>query len=388
MHAKSASVTFAENCRSDSALALHSRNSIQEYPVLQTVPLHVAKSESPQRKLASALLSPLDTKLTKGCSMQLQLMMPAGKLHSADIHSAGLISPKLPISPALSPMEDSKDSFTPYYMSTAQPRAPELQRSSYAPLSSHKQAQTATNASHISSTAAAESPAGLASPGISTGQLTPNTGNNSMELDGRLSDVSTATRIRRSLSTLLTRSSSMLLRKGNSSDSRRAGKRISQEATIPEHTALISSAPATPSACLPAIMVRSSRATSANRKNAAALSPDGAMQSSLANHSSDAALPAAGMAFSSSRFNLAVVNGIVSPLIRNSMVHLKVVMNANTIVIVPMVRTEVFARARERILTKLFGAGYLLWSQSGASSLCAEQMAAIPASRTTVLGAN
>ncbi|KAJ2531587.1 hypothetical protein EV175_007211, partial [Coemansia sp. RSA 1933] len=50
-------------------------------------------------------------------------------------------------------------------------------------------------------------------------------------------------------------------------------------------------------------------------------------------------------------------NGIVSPLIRGSMVHIKVVLDASTIVVVPMMRSEVFARARERILTKFFQGG-------------------------------
>ncbi|KAJ2322997.1 hypothetical protein GGI00_005759, partial [Coemansia sp. RSA 2681] len=39
------------------------------------------------------------------------------------------------------------------------------------------------------------------------------------------------------------------------------------------------------------------------------------------------------------------------------MVHVKVIMDASNITIVPMVRSVVFARARERILTKLFQGG-------------------------------
>ncbi|KAJ2026274.1 hypothetical protein IWW57_003093 [Coemansia sp. S610] len=52
-----------------------------------------------------------------------------------------------------------------------------------------------------------------------------------------------------------------------------------------------------------------------------------------------------------------MANTTTSPLIGNSMVHVKVVMDAANITIVPMVRTVVFARARERILTKLFQGG-------------------------------
>ncbi|KAJ2847684.1 hypothetical protein GGI22_005907, partial [Coemansia erecta] len=60
---------------------------------------------------------------------------------------------------------------------------------------------------------------------------------------------------------------------------------------------------------------------------------------------------------SSSCFSVMLSNSMVSPLVRGSMVHIKVVMDADTIVIVPMMRSEVFARARERILTKLFRGG-------------------------------
>ncbi|KAJ2853075.1 hypothetical protein GGI22_005014, partial [Coemansia erecta] len=62
-------------------------------------------------------------------------------------------------------------------------------------------------------------------------------------------------------------------------------------------------------------------------------------------------------ALSSSCFSVMLSNSMVSPLVRGSMVHIKVVMDADTIVIVPMMRSEVFARARERILTKLFRGG-------------------------------
>ncbi|KAJ2853636.1 hypothetical protein FB639_006506 [Coemansia asiatica] len=63
-------------------------------------------------------------------------------------------------------------------------------------------------------------------------------------------------------------------------------------------------------------------------------------------------------ALSVSHFKVAAVqNSIVSPLIGKSMVHVKVIVDADTIVVLSMMQSIVFARARERILTKLFHAG-------------------------------
>lgn len=62
-------------------------------------------------------------------------------------------------------------------------------------------------------------------------------------------------------------------------------------------------------------------------------------------------------ALSSSAFNVTMTNSTISPLIGNSMVHVKVIVNPDTIIVAPMMRSIVFARARERILTKLFQCG-------------------------------
>ncbi|KAJ2583022.1 hypothetical protein IWW49_005452, partial [Coemansia sp. RSA 1797] len=61
-------------------------------------------------------------------------------------------------------------------------------------------------------------------------------------------------------------------------------------------------------------------------------------------------------ALTTSQFHVSASHTFVSPLIGNSMVHIKVVMDGIAVV-VPMVRSIVFVHARERILTKLLQGG-------------------------------
>ncbi|KAJ1942206.1 hypothetical protein FBU59_003267 [Linderina macrospora] len=65
-------------------------------------------------------------------------------------------------------------------------------------------------------------------------------------------------------------------------------------------------------------------------------------------------------ALSISQFTAGSTMGTLSTLIGNSMVHVKVVLDAQNAVVLVMPRTLVFAQARERILTKFFTAGFPL----------------------------
>ncbi|KAJ1951753.1 hypothetical protein GGI12_006408 [Dipsacomyces acuminosporus] len=66
------------------------------------------------------------------------------------------------------------------------------------------------------------------------------------------------------------------------------------------------------------------------------------------------------LALATSQFNTSGTSGTISPLVGNSMVHVKVVMDPSNTVVIPMARTLVLAKARERILTKFFQGGIAL----------------------------
>ncbi|KAJ1718407.1 hypothetical protein LPJ61_006643 [Coemansia biformis] len=135
-----------------------------------------------------------------------------------------------------------------------------------------------------------------------------------------------ANRIKRSLSTLLQRSSSVLRRGGPGARSPRQ-----PGGGYGGHTRQCSES-------IPRTFARSSSPTPSLEDRAAT--------------AGDIAC-----ALAASHFFVSAANTAVSSLVGNSMVHVKVVMDGDTAVVVPMLRTMVFATARERILTKLFQGG-------------------------------
>ncbi|KAJ2522663.1 hypothetical protein GGI11_001674 [Coemansia sp. RSA 2049] len=287
----------------------------------------------------------LDISKAKDHITHFVLPSPTRNMPPTPVFSTGSISPRIPVSPAVSPNETNVGSFVPYFMTIAEPRALELQRASYASTASHQQAQLNGEAA-CGQAASAKNKTDIAPAYISTGQLTPRTGNNSLELDGpQPSEESTTMRIKRSISTLLHRSSSVLRKSEPTSPSiqSRSARRSSNSDTLQRRS--------------PKSVPVSRTSTELPRsKNAKVTEENGNMPSPTSSHSKDVIAAA----LSPSYFNMVFSNGIVSPLIRGSMVHVKVVMDASTIVVVPMMRSEVFARARERIITKLFQGGVSL----------------------------
>ncbi|KAI9482110.1 hypothetical protein LPJ78_000867 [Coemansia sp. RSA 989] len=213
----------------------------------------------------------------------------------------GLGSPKFPVSPGTT--ETSKlPEFTPYLMDIGQPLAPELQ---------HVPRRRSTGRRGKST----QSPA-IEAP-RPTGHLTPESASSSLESIARPD--TTSTRIKRSLTTLLQRSSSVL-RKRESPEPAARPRRISKSAEP---------------------FIRSCSPTPAPDSRA---SPP---HYNLAYRDLAASLTA-------SRFNVSTSNSLITSLVGNSMVHVKVIMDNGLAVVVPLIRSIVFARARERILTKFF----------------------------------
>ncbi|KAJ2455473.1 hypothetical protein EV183_000805 [Coemansia sp. RSA 2336] len=215
----------------------------------------------------------------------------------------GLGSPKFPVSPGTA--ESKLAAFTPYLMDIGQPLAPELQ---HVP----RRRSTARRGKSTQSP-----PATVSRP---TGHLTPESASSSLESIARPD--TTSTRIKRSLTTLLQRSSSVL-RKRESPELAARPRRVSKSAEP---------------------FVRSCSPTP---------DPDGHASPphyKLAYRDLAACLTA-------SRFHVSASGSLVTSLVGNSMVHVKVLMDNGLAVVVPLVRSIVFARARERILTKFFQGG-------------------------------
>ncbi|KAJ2742544.1 hypothetical protein GGI20_004407 [Coemansia sp. BCRC 34301] len=325
-----------------------------------------SSSTTPSEARASACssssrqLAPLDTTTaSKAPGFHIQLPTPDGQLPPSPPWCAAspveavagvssLLSPKFP-TPAPA-NENDPNAFTPYFMQTAEPRAPELQRQPSARIAPPRRENKLSwpgrrRSSEASSTSPPPASASAsASPPLSpstTGMLTPGAAADCM---GEESE-SSVTMLKRSLSTLLRRSTSIVRRTDSNSRRKVEGGSVSTRSNLSEDTARSQEGSFGASAWsgpqTPADTPSSSQATSPQL--AAATLP----------------LPTSdfGEALTASTFNVRMVNAIVSPLIGNSMVHVKVIMDASNITIVPMVRSVVFARARERILTKLFQGG-------------------------------
>ncbi|KAJ2687722.1 hypothetical protein IWW39_002729 [Coemansia spiralis] len=279
--------------------------------------------------------------MAKTPGLQIQLPTPDERTsHSwcatspIELSTKGLMSPKFP-TPA-EPSENDPDAFTPYFMQIAEPRAPELQRqpSRIAPQHEGRLGWPGSGARRSSESASASPPLSPAS----TGLLTPSAVDSTGEESG-----SSVTALKRSLSALLRRSTSIVRRTDSNSRRRVEGSEGTRGTGSEDRS-------------------RSRAGSSAASPRSAPQTPADTPGSSQAASPQLTAtgLPAAGdfgEALTASTFSVGMANTTTSPLIGNSMVHVKVVMDAANITIVPMVRTVVFARARERILTKLFQGG-------------------------------
>ncbi|KAJ2494016.1 hypothetical protein IWW37_000094 [Coemansia sp. RSA 2050] len=302
----------------------------------------------------SKQLAPLNTSVAKTPGLQIQLPTPDERTSLSwcatspiELSAKGLVSPKFP-TPA-EPSENDPSAFTPYFMQTAEPRAPELQRqpsSRIAPPRRESRLGWPGSGARRSSESATAVSLASASPPLSptsTGLLTPSA---AVDSTGEESSGSSVTALKRSLSALLRRSTSIVRRTDSNSRRKVEGGSgsVSTRGTASEDRlrsqAGSSIASSRSSLQTPADTPGSSQATSP-QLTATSLPP-----------ASDF-----GEALTASTFSVGMVNTTTSPLIGNSMVHVKVVMDAANITIVPMVRTVVFARARERILTKLFQGG-------------------------------
>ncbi|KAJ2354921.1 hypothetical protein IWW50_003568 [Coemansia erecta] len=292
-------------------------------PSLHPEAFRTTKSASPEAQPQYAQkgkLPPLDTAAANAHGFKIQPPSPGepgmfvvgnspSLTHSQDI---ALASPKFPISPRTSD-DDQARGFTPYYMDIVQPKAPELQQ--------QPSRQSSTRRSKRALGTGLQSPE--MSPPITSGSLS-----SSIESMQRQDTEKTAMRLKRSLTTLLQRSSSVLRR--SNSNLRR------QSTTVSRYRRGSRSEEPTP-------FVRSEEPTPP---------PESAMRGPETLRYSDLTT-----ALAASQFHVSAENTLVSPLIGNSMIHIKVVMDDGTAVIVPMVRSIVFARARERILAKLFQGG-------------------------------
>ncbi|KAJ1797587.1 hypothetical protein LPJ59_003043 [Coemansia sp. RSA 2399] len=353
MHSKKTSVTFSQEHNSSGLASLgnsnESKQSSEPSLALPTIsPCPTEKSSNAKAKrFASASL---DISIAKSHIAHLVLPSPTENMASTPLFSTGLVSPTFTVSPTISlavspvfcPGESGVSSFAPYRMAVTEPRAPELQRISYMSIAKHQQTQSIGDFS-CGQLSAAENKADLAAAGVPTGQLTPPTGNNSIELDVRPSNESASMRIKRTISTIVRRSTS-ILRKSDPAPPRLSG---STQRSSSGNTVLSQSPTSASASCFSIVLSRSKSNKGTNTPGYIPPSPPKPSypESVLAT------------ALSSSCFSVMLSNGMVSPLVRGSMVHIKVVMDADTIIIVPMMRSEMFARARERILTKLFRGG-------------------------------
>ncbi|KAJ2809742.1 hypothetical protein H4S07_003083 [Coemansia furcata] len=302
---------------------------------------------------SSKQLAPLDTGLAKAHGLQIQLPTPDERpllswcaTSPIELSVNSLLSPKFPTPPEAS--ESDPDAFMPYFMQTAEPRAPELQRQPsvrIAPPRRESKLSWPGSSTRRSSESASGAASASVSPALSpttTGLPTPSTAIDSIgEEIG-----SSVTMLKRSLSTLLRRSTSIVRRTDSNNRRRMEGSsgNVSTRSNLSEDKSRSQAGSAVASA-------RSSPQTPADSpSDSQATSPQ--LTATVLPPVSDF-----GEALTASTFSVGMANATISPLIGNSMVHVKVVMDAANIAIVPMVRTVVFARARERILTKLFQGG-------------------------------
>ncbi|KAJ2006465.1 hypothetical protein GGI04_001874 [Coemansia thaxteri] len=290
-----------------------------------------------------ALLDIKGSKAQIGLQIQMptpvELQTPYGVPSPIELGANVLLSPKFPTPPTAS--ESEPNAFTPYFMHIAEPRAPELQRQPSvrggAPQQKSKSVKSGgASTRHSSASASIPASASAASSALTSPVLSPCTaadGAGYAELAGRAEEAggTAGSMLKRSLSSLLRRSTSIVRRTDSNNRRKVDGGGLQQAAR--SRSSLQS----------PTDSASSSAATSP-RLAAAAVQPAGGGGDF-------------GEALTASTFSVGLVNASASPLIGNSMVHVKVVMDADTIAIVPMVRTIVFARARERILTKLFQGG-------------------------------
>ncbi|KAJ2710547.1 hypothetical protein H4R19_003693 [Coemansia spiralis] len=243
-------------------------------------------------------------------------------------------SPGFPMSPRTSGGEGAPG-FAPHYMGTDQPKAPELQWPS-GPRAAHVRPKRSmwspiAAAFGYQSGGTPPEPADDAGVSLSLESLPPRDSDNA------------GTRIKRSLSTLLQRSSSVL-RRGD------AGSRSPQRAgTLRRGHSTQNSVSA------PRKFMRSTSPTPP---------PTGLAGSPCSEPGPFTTSDVAG-SLAASQFYVSPASTAVSPLIGNSMVHVKVIMDEDTVVVVPILRMMVFARARERILTKLFQGGVSLVESKG-----------------------
>ncbi|KAJ2801851.1 hypothetical protein H4R21_002641 [Coemansia helicoidea] len=278
-------------------------------------------------KPAGLSLSPIATGSSVVFDDGAQLPTPCETGSAGGTFQAGLSSPKFHFSPRTSG-SDGTPGFTPHYMGTEQPRAPELQW----PSGSHaEQAQPKRPVwSPIAAVFGYQ-------PGSTLAERTSaKEGRISLDSPPQHDGSSTTSRLKRSLSALLQRSSSVL-RRGE------PGWRSPQRAGTARrgHSAQSS--------------VSASRAF---RRSASPTPPPTAGVAPTP-HSAPGMFTASSIAgaLGASQFNVSPASKVVSPLIGNSTVHVKVIMDEDTVVVVPMLLTLVFAKARERILTKLFRGG-------------------------------
>ncbi|KAJ2035045.1 hypothetical protein GGI03_001320 [Coemansia sp. RSA 2337] len=297
-------------------------------------------------------LTPLDTSVAKAHGLQIQLPTPEEApllswcaTSPVELGANGLLSPKFP-TPAEA-NESDPNAFMPYFMQTAEPRAPELQRQPSTRIAPPRRESKLgwPGSTRRSSESASATTSASASPALlptTTGLLTPNIAADSLGEDGG----SSVTMLKRSLSTLLRRSTSIVRRTDSNSRRRVDGgsgnvstrSNLSEDRSRSQAGSSVASTRSSPQT--PADTPSSSQATSP-QLTATSLPP----------------VSDFGEALSASTFSVGMANATISPLIGNSMVHVKVIMDAANIAIVPMVRSVVFARARERILTKLFQGG-------------------------------
>ncbi|KAJ1947944.1 hypothetical protein GGF37_000091 [Kickxella alabastrina] len=215
--------------------------------------------------------------------------------------------------------DEDGDVFTPYIMDRIEPKARELQRSSRFSLLRRQRNSPKMVSSSVT-------PDGMVTPGSTSAS-------SSSSESGHKQEAGSTLRLKRSLSALLHRSTSMIRRSESNIFRKNHTGGSANDSWEQAHT--------------------DEEKSQCNQ----GLSSHMSLSSTVSTPEFSTEKKRFACAFSVSHFNVAISNTMVSPLIGKSMIHIKVIMDAETIIVMSMVRTIVFALARERILTKLFQGG-------------------------------
>ncbi|KAJ2725168.1 hypothetical protein GGI07_001430 [Coemansia sp. Benny D115] len=293
-------------------------------------------------RFANPQLAPLDTSVKPTNMLQFDLPTPEEDERQQQHEFPAVHGPKFP-TPNATCSDDN--GFTPYWMDRAEPKVSELRRPSR--LSILRRKRNSTQAKHSVATGM------LTPPALSEGSASNSSSESSAPSPAPLEEAEGhAMRIKRSISTLLQRSSSFMRRADKTPSTTQVSTAPSSPKPSEESPRRSQSEESRRSRVFEALRTSVSLDSGMLRKPLSRKNTQTAERplASAETHETDCA-------FSISQFKVTGGNCIIPPLIGKSIIHVKVVVDKDTCIVVPMVRNIVFARARERILTKLFQCG-------------------------------